>query len=133
MWERLEEQLGTLAAADAVCELVIATAPCRLWDLSDEIRKTGTASIRQNDSRLINLIFDWATEDISELGAYFFAYYHRREDPRNLDDLSRQGPQYLDPETLEPYSGPAYRESVGSTNTSFPYLKGYRPVHLFIQ
>jgi len=23
MWERLEEQLGTLAAADAVCELVI--------------------------------------------------------------------------------------------------------------
>ena len=22
--------------------------------------------------------------------------------PRNLDDLSRQGPQYLDPETLEP-------------------------------
>ena len=31
--------------------------------------------------------------------------------PRNLDDLSRQGPQYLDPETLEPYSGPAYRRS----------------------
>ena len=31
--------------------------------------------------------------------------------PRNLDDLSRQGPQYLDPETLEPYSGPAYRMS----------------------
>ena len=29
----------------------------------------------------------------------------------NLDDLSRQGPQYLDPETLEPYSGPAYRRS----------------------
>ena len=28
--------------------------------------------------------------------------------PRNLDELSRQGPQYLDPETLEPYSGPAY-------------------------
>jgi hypothetical protein len=31
--------------------------------------------------------------------------------PRNLDDLSRQGLQYLDPETLEPYSGPAYRMS----------------------
>lgn len=31
--------------------------------------------------------------------------------PRNLDDLSRQGIQYLDPETLEPYSGPAYRMS----------------------
>ena len=31
--------------------------------------------------------------------------------PRNLDELSRQGPQYLDPETLEPYSGPAYRTS----------------------
>jgi hypothetical protein len=31
--------------------------------------------------------------------------------PRNLDDLSIQGPQYLDPETLEPYSGPAYRMS----------------------
>jgi len=31
--------------------------------------------------------------------------------PRNLDDLSRQGPQYLDPETLEPYSGPAFRMS----------------------
>ena len=31
--------------------------------------------------------------------------------PRNLDDLSMQGPQYLDPETLEPYSGPAYRMS----------------------
>ena len=31
--------------------------------------------------------------------------------PRNLDELSRQGPQYLDPETLEPYSGPAYRMS----------------------
>ena len=31
--------------------------------------------------------------------------------PRNLDDLSRQGPQYVDPETLEPYSGPAYRMS----------------------
>jgi len=31
--------------------------------------------------------------------------------PRNLDDLFRQGPQYLDPETLEPYSGPAYRMS----------------------
>jgi len=29
--------------------------------------------------------------------------------PRNLDELSRQGPQYLDPETLEPYSGPAYQ------------------------
>jgi hypothetical protein len=29
--------------------------------------------------------------------------------PRNLDDLS--DPQYLDPETLEPYSGPAYRMS----------------------
>ena len=31
--------------------------------------------------------------------------------PRNLDDLSMQGPQYLDPETLEPYSGPAFRLS----------------------
>ena len=31
--------------------------------------------------------------------------------PRNLEDLSMQGPQYLDPETLEPYSGPAYRTS----------------------
>jgi hypothetical protein len=31
--------------------------------------------------------------------------------PRNLDDLSMQGPQHLDPETLEPYSGPAYRMS----------------------
>ena len=31
--------------------------------------------------------------------------------PRNLDDLPMQGPQYLDPETLEPYSGPAYRMS----------------------
>jgi antitoxin component YwqK of YwqJK toxin-antitoxin module len=31
--------------------------------------------------------------------------------PRNLDDLSRQGLQYLDPETLEPYSGPACRMS----------------------
>ena len=31
--------------------------------------------------------------------------------PRNLDDLLMQGPQYLDPETLEPYSGPAYRMS----------------------
>jgi hypothetical protein len=31
--------------------------------------------------------------------------------PRNLDDLSVQGRQYLDPETLEPYSGPAYRMS----------------------
>jgi antitoxin component YwqK of YwqJK toxin-antitoxin module len=31
--------------------------------------------------------------------------------PRNLDDLSRQGPQYVDRETLEPYSGPAYRMS----------------------
>ena len=31
--------------------------------------------------------------------------------PRNLDDLFRQGPQYLDPETLEPYRGPAYRMS----------------------
>ena len=32
--------------------------------------------------------------------------------PRNLDDLSRQGtPVPLDPETLEPYSGPAYRMS----------------------
>jgi antitoxin component YwqK of YwqJK toxin-antitoxin module len=31
--------------------------------------------------------------------------------PRDLDDLSRQGPQYLEPETLEPYSGPAYRMS----------------------
>jgi len=31
--------------------------------------------------------------------------------PRNLDDLSMQGPQYLDSETLEPYSGPAYRMS----------------------
>jgi len=31
--------------------------------------------------------------------------------PRDLDDLSRQGPQYLNPETLEPYSGPAYRTS----------------------
>ncbi len=31
--------------------------------------------------------------------------------PRNLDDLSMRGPQYLDPETLEPYSGPAYRMS----------------------
>jgi len=30
---------------------------------------------------------------------------------RNLDDLSRQGPQYLDPETLEPFSGPALRTS----------------------
>jgi antitoxin component YwqK of YwqJK toxin-antitoxin module len=31
--------------------------------------------------------------------------------PRNLDELSTQGPQYLDPETLEPYSGPAYQMS----------------------
>jgi antitoxin component YwqK of YwqJK toxin-antitoxin module len=31
--------------------------------------------------------------------------------PRNLDDLPMQGPQYLDPETLEPYSGLAYRMS----------------------
>ena len=31
--------------------------------------------------------------------------------PRNLEDLSMQGPQYLDPDTLEPYSGPAYRTS----------------------
>ena len=31
--------------------------------------------------------------------------------PRNLDDLSWQGPQYLDPETLEPYSGPAFTMS----------------------
>jgi antitoxin component YwqK of YwqJK toxin-antitoxin module len=31
--------------------------------------------------------------------------------PINLDDLSRQGIQYLDPETREPYSGPAYRMS----------------------
>ena len=31
--------------------------------------------------------------------------------PRNLDDLSMQGPQYLDPETLDPYSGPAFRMS----------------------
>ena len=31
--------------------------------------------------------------------------------PRNLDELPRQGPQYLDPETLEPYSGPAFRMS----------------------
>ena len=31
--------------------------------------------------------------------------------PRNLDDLPRQGPQYVDRETLEPYSGPAYRMS----------------------
>jgi antitoxin component YwqK of YwqJK toxin-antitoxin module len=31
--------------------------------------------------------------------------------PRNLDDLSRQGLQYVDPGTLEPYSGPAYRTS----------------------
>ena len=31
--------------------------------------------------------------------------------PRNLDDLSMQGPQYLDPETLEPYSGPVFRMS----------------------
>jgi antitoxin component YwqK of YwqJK toxin-antitoxin module len=31
--------------------------------------------------------------------------------PRNLDDLLMQGPQYLDPETLEPYSGPAFRMS----------------------
>jgi hypothetical protein len=29
----------------------------------------------------------------------------------DLDNLSRQGPQYLNPETLEPYSGPAYRRS----------------------
>jgi hypothetical protein len=40
MWERLEEALGTLAAADAVCELIIATAPCRLWDLYAEYRET---------------------------------------------------------------------------------------------
>ena len=32
-------------------------------------------------------------------------------DPRNLDELSRQGPQYVDPGTLEPYSGPAYQMS----------------------
>ena len=31
--------------------------------------------------------------------------------PRNLDELSTQGLQYLDPETLEPYSGPAFRMS----------------------
>ena len=31
--------------------------------------------------------------------------------PRNLDDLLMRGPQHLDPETLEPYSGPAYRMS----------------------
>jgi len=31
--------------------------------------------------------------------------------PRNLGDLPRQGEQYLDPETLEPYSGPAFRLS----------------------
>jgi len=32
--------------------------------------------------------------------------------PRNLDDLPMQGPQYLDSETLEPYSGSAHRMSV---------------------
>ena len=30
---------------------------------------------------------------------------------RNLDELFRQGPQYLDPETMEPYSGPVFRTS----------------------
>ena len=44
LWDRLSEQLGEERAADAVCEVVIATAPPRLFDLIDELWETGSAS-----------------------------------------------------------------------------------------
>ena len=93
MWERLEEQLGEERAADAVCELIIATAPPRLFELINELWENGTASIRQNDSRLIHMIFDsWEDIILSELGMYFIDYYqHRREDsasPKTGDSIT---------------------------------------------
>ena len=73
MWDRLSEQLGEEGAGDAVCELVIATAPPRLFELINELWKTGSASIRLNEPRLIDLMFE-SSEEISELGAYLVEY-----------------------------------------------------------
>ena len=87
MWDWLSEQLGEEGAADAVCELVIATAPRRLFDLIDELWETGSASIRTNDTRLVHLIFD-SFEDISELGAYLAEYRSRVSDSAdNQEDI----------------------------------------------
>ena len=91
MWERLEEQLGEEEAADAVCELVIATASRRLSDLSEEVMENGPEGvrIRQNDSQLIHLIFDWATDDLTELGYFLFSYRVQRRgeyDPPKAGD-----------------------------------------------
>ena len=73
LWDRLSEQLGEEGAADAVCEIVVATASPRLFDLVDELWETGSASIRWNDTRLVGLIFD-SWDEISELGAYLAEY-----------------------------------------------------------
>ena len=75
MWDRLSEQLGEESAGDAVCELVIETAPPRLFDLINELSVTGYAPIRLNEPRLIDLMFD-SSEEISELGAYLVEYHH---------------------------------------------------------
>ncbi len=86
MWDRLSEQLGEEGAVNAVCELVIATAPPRLFDLIDELWKTGSASIRSNDSQLVHLMFE-SPEAISELGACLANYYLDRMggDPQETD------------------------------------------------
>ena len=86
MWDRLSEQLGEEGAVDAVCELVIATAPPRLFDLIDELWETGSASIRSNDSQLVHLIFE-SQEELSEVGACLAAYYRDRmgSDPQEAD------------------------------------------------
>ena len=83
-----------------MCELVLATAPPRLFELINELGATGSASIRSNDTRLIDLMFH-SGEEISELGAYLVEYYR---ESRGSQHDKEEAPPDSDPERNTPAS-----------------------------
>jgi hypothetical protein len=76
IWEGLRESFGDWGAADAVCELAIATAKPRVRKLVEQAECGEAVTLRWDELKILDLLFEYGGEP-TELGAYLLDYRKR--------------------------------------------------------
>ena len=91
IWERLRQHLGDWGAADAVCELVIATAKPRVRRLLEAVEREEDVYLRMSEPRLVELLIAVDGEP-TELGAYLLDYRRRTggDTPQHVEATKTQ-------------------------------------------
>ena len=90
LWQRLEEQLGTEGAADAVCEVALTTASEWVNELLTALEHGGRVE-RRADGRKIAKLLIGPDGEATELGRYMLDYRVRtgRAERTTKDDDRR--------------------------------------------